>query len=547
MADPAAVQGGTLAAVLARESAATEERHWVRLTRRCNTRCVFCHDAERQDGTVVSLDEVVADIRAGRERGATRLVLSGGEPTVHPRFLAAVEAGRAAGYRWVQVITNGRMCAYPRFVERAAAAGIDEATVSIHGHTPELHDGLVGVPGAFAQAIAGVRNLRRAGRVVSVDVVVCKPNVRHLPDILRFLLSLGIREFDLLHLVPFGRGFDEHRGDLFYDHAREQPRILEALAIARMPGVHVWTNRWPAPLLEGAEHLIQDPHKILDEVRGTREGLEAYLATGSGPRCRGERCGHCFLEGFCLALFRARDRLVSGTYTTVSLDATAGAALAPGAREAVARQSGAAHRIVARTPDDAERVLRASPRGADAPLELDVPAAGPLLAALGRRVRRLVVRRAEDLGAALACAGAELELPLEKATVEIARRARAEAPERTVLVVEGRARLSEVLARDLAPHALAPLAEAARAEGLPPCVAPRSAPPREVLDASTLRPDGALDLLPWAERWVRDGYRTRSLRCRSCAAAERCPGAHVNAVRAHGFGFMRPDRAPRGT
>jgi hypothetical protein len=371
--------------------------------------------------------------------------------------------------------------------------------------------------------------------------------VRHLPDILRFFLSLGIREFDLLHLVPFGRGFDEHRADLFYDHAREQPRILEALAIARMPGVHVWTNRWPAPLLEGAEHLIQDPHKILDEVRGTREGFEAYLATGAGPRCRGERCGHCFLEGFCGALFRARDRLVSGTYTTVSLDATAGAALAPGAREAVARQSGAAYRIAARTPDDAERVLRASPRGADAPLELDVPAAGPLLAALGRRVRRLVVRRAEDLGAALACAGAELEIPLEKATVEIARRARAEAPERTVLVVEGRTRLSEVLARDLAPHALAPLAEAARAEGFPPCVAPRSAPPREVLDASTLRPDGALDLLPWAERWVRDGYRTRSLRCRSCAAAERCPGAHVNAVRAHGFGWMRPDRAPRGT
>lgn len=547
MTDAAQAPDRTLAAVLAREGAATEERHWVRLTRRCNTRCLFCHDAERQDGTVVRFEEVAADIRAGRARGATRLVLSGGEPTVHPRFLEAVAAGRAAGYRWVQVVTNGRMCAYPRFVERAAAAGLDEATVSIHGHTPELHDGLVGVPGAFAQAIAGLRNLRAARRVVSVDVVVCRPNVRHLREILRFLISLGVREFDLLHLVPFGRAFDEHRAELFYDPAEEQPRILEALALARAPGLHVWTNRWPAPLLEGAEHLIQDPHKILDEVRGTREGFEAFLATGEGPRCRGERCGHCFLEGFCRALSRARALLVSGAYPTVSLAADAGAPLAAGARDAIARQRGAAYRVAAASPDAAMRALGAAPGGADADVELDVPAAEALQAALGRRARRLVVRRAEDLEAALAWPGAELEVPLETATAELARRASAEAPARAVLVAEGRALLSEALARDLAPSALALLAEGARAEGLPPCLAPRAAPPREILDAATLAPDGGLDLLAWAERWVRDGYRARSLRCRSCAAAGRCPGAHVNAVRAHGFGWMRPDRAPRAT
>jgi hypothetical protein len=157
------------------------------------------------------------------------------------------------------------------------------------------------------------------------------------------------------------------------------------------------------------------------------------------------------------------------------------------------------------------------------------------------------VRREEDLGVALACPGAELEIPLEQATLELARRARAAAPDRAVLVVEGRALLSEVLARDLAPGALAAVAGGARTEGLPPCVAPGSAPPRQVLDASTLRPDGALDLVPWAGRYVREGYRTRSLRCRACPAAERCPGAHVNVVRAHGFGWMQPVATARAS
>jgi MoaA/NifB/PqqE/SkfB family radical SAM enzyme len=258
-----------LDAVVAREGAAQERRQWVRLTRLCNNRCLFCHDALRHDGTAVPADQAREEIAAGSARGAERLVLSGGEPTVHPAFVDLVAAGRAAGYRWIQVVTNGRMFAYDRFAERAVAAGLDEVTVSLHGHTPELHDGLVGVRGAFAQGVRGIRNLQRLGRVVSIDVVVCRPNVRHLPDMLRAFLALGVREFDLLHLVPFGRAFEEHRDELWFDPAAERAPVLEALALRHLPDVHLWTNRWPAPLLEGAEELIQDPTKILDEVRGT--------------------------------------------------------------------------------------------------------------------------------------------------------------------------------------------------------------------------------------------------------------------------------------
>ena len=55
---------------------------------------------------------------------------------------------------------------------------------------------------------------------------------------------------------------------------------------ARKPAEHLAVDR-DAALLEGAEHLIQDPHKILDEVRGTREGLLLTVpddARTYGPR-----------------------------------------------------------------------------------------------------------------------------------------------------------------------------------------------------------------------------------------------------------------------
>ena len=43
--------------------------------------------------------------------------------------------------------------------------------------------------------------------------------------------------------------------------------LREAVALCQERGAVVWTNRLPPSLLEGCESLIQDPEKILDEVR----------------------------------------------------------------------------------------------------------------------------------------------------------------------------------------------------------------------------------------------------------------------------------------
>lgn len=530
------------AAALSREAAAVEERHWVRLTRHCNNRCLFCHDADRMDGSVVPFDEVLADIRAGRARGAERLVLSGGEATLHPCFLDAVAAGRAAGYRWVQVISNGRMFAYDRFTRRAGEAGLDEATVSVHGHTPELHDRLAGAPGAFSQAIRGIRNLRAAGRVVSVDVVVCRPNVTLLPDILRFFMAMGIHEFDLLHLIPFGRAEGEGRDELAFDPAEAAPRLLEALRLSELPGVFLWTNRWPAPLLEGVEHLIQDPHKLLDEVRGTAAGFQAFLSGGAAMPCAGDRCGRCSLKDFCSGLGSARDRLVSGRFDVVTVNGSSSTCFGDGALAALARQRRAAWRLQGADGTEAALALARCPAPLDAPLELDLVRPCGLPEALRSRVRRVVVRDEEALGFALDTPGCDLEVPLERTTTALASRALAVAPERIVLCAAPRALLSATVAEGLAPDEVGRLATDARAEGLPRCLAPRSCLPRHVLHTDTLRADGLIDLMRWSERFVAEGARTRSLRCSDCAETRHCHGAHVNEVRAHGFGFMRPRR-----
>lgn len=281
-----------------REAAALTERHWVRLTRCCNNRCLFCLDTDAQDGTVRPAGEVRDDIARGARLGRQRLVLSGGEPTIHPELIPLVEAGAKAGYERVQIVTNGRMLARPGFVEDAVAAGLGEVTVSIHGHRPELHDRLVGVPGAFAQTLRGLRAARaRPELIVNIDVVVCGENVGVLDQIIALGRKLGVHEFDLLQVQPAGRA--AKNPGMLYDPAPYRRTLDKVFALTRHPDLFIWTNRFPVAHLEGFEELIQDPHKLIDEIRGRREQVEALLRQGEPFHCRGELCRSCYLEGLC--------------------------------------------------------------------------------------------------------------------------------------------------------------------------------------------------------------------------------------------------------
>jgi pyruvate-formate lyase-activating enzyme len=278
----------------------SEQRHWLRITGACNNGCLFCLDSDFQPRQPLELAELLAQMDQARAAGAARLILSGGEPTTHPKYLELVAAARAKGFPWIQTISNGRMFSYRPFAAQALAAGLSEVTISMHGDGAALHDHLTAVPGAFEQALAGLRNL--LGRcVVSVDVVLARPVAQRLPQVLRFFHGLGVREFDLLFPVPFGRAW-EHRDLLFWRPEQLLPTLHEAFDLAAQLGLTIWTNRFPASALEGYEHLIQDPHKLLDEVRGRHEELQALLDHGRPLRCHGPRCDWCHLKSFCAFL-----------------------------------------------------------------------------------------------------------------------------------------------------------------------------------------------------------------------------------------------------
>lgn len=512
-----------LPVTLAHEQIANEAKHWVRLTAACNSKCVFCLDAEAQDGRFMELDDIEREIRRGREdKAATRLVVSGGEASIHPRFCDAVRYGKQVGYRWVQTVTNGRRFADRAFYEDAVRAGLDELTFSLHGHTPELHDRLTRAKNGFADLVKAMARAARDPRVVvNVDVCINKQNVEHLEAIVALCARLGVREFDLLHVIPQGVAFD-HREELFYDPAEHAESLRRVFKLARLPGFHVWTNRFPLAQLEGLEELIQDPHKMLDEVGGRRMQFRRYLDRGEPIECRDpQRCPHCFIEPFCTSL----DRFVEDGRES-RFDAW---------------WIGARHDLASLVPSTVPYLgVREIPPGVARPLYV---AAETFRGAELPAGSRAIATTAAHLDELAAFAG-PVEVRLDRALAD-ALRGRA-IPANWILYAPTHLHAAESFDRDPDwTEFFASLPPGARAANLPPCLAPGAVveeAPR-ILDLGLFHATGELAIDPFVDHYVRSEYRAKSLRCRACVHDASCDGAHVQWIRAHGFSRLEPVRS----
>ena len=576
---------------LDRETAAHEKRNWVRLTSMCNNKCTFCLDALAHNETMASDAEVKQRIVEGRKNGATRLILSGGEPTIHPSYIKFIHYGRLAGYRRIQTVTNGRMFSYPEFLGRCLDAGLQEITFSIHGADAKVHDALVGVPGAFDEEVEGLRLALADGRpIVNIDVCLNRGNIRRLPELLDRFIAMGVREFDLLHLIPFGNAWERtNRDALVYDIDEAMPYIQAALAYSERPDVHIWFNRFPPPYLEHYEHLIQDPYKLVDEVRGRFEEYELWITRRMPLSCREpQRCARCYLQNVCDTLEHTMDRVATDRFDAFRVRA-AGDVAAPAE---YARLWIAAANVEAAIP------LAAGPQQR---LVIELERYDGFLGALETaaippgRIERVIVEGTMDLDALLAAPYAfevQCKLATENAAHLLARYPAGHP--RLSLTVPNYELSSEAAARipDLeqffdAYHALVPV------ENVPECILGRAPRPRlRVLDSSilrseraakpTLRPGdtggrtslleaveeitagvgdpaargvilvgalsrlqpkvdkGVLDAFGFVHDYIRDGYYTRSRRCERCSVKESCEGLHVSTVRAHGYRWLQP-------
>jgi heme b synthase len=209
-------------------------------TKACNLRCQHCR-AVPQTGlgpTDLSTAEARAMMDAIAEIAKPVFILSGGEPLYRPDIFELAAYGKSLGFR-MALATNGTLVD-GAIVDEVQRAGISRVSISLDGARPETHDRFRGVPGAWADAVRGIRLLRASGVSVQINSTVAKHNVGEIDDMLALALELGCDALHIFMLVPVGCGLElaetamlparEYERVLhwFYDKSKEVPIDLKA-------------------------------------------------------------------------------------------------------------------------------------------------------------------------------------------------------------------------------------------------------------------------------------------------------------------------------
>ena len=177
------------------------------ITRTCNLRCVHCYadsHAERYPGEL-SWEQCCAVIDDLADYKVNALLLSGGEPLIHPQLPQILQRATEKGLK-VTISTNGTRIT-PDMARLFKDLGVAYVGISLDG-IGAVHDKFRGVQGAFDGAIRGFKLCEEVGQKTGLRLTLTRNNVQSMEQILNFIEQEGIQRVCFYHLVPTGRGVD---------------------------------------------------------------------------------------------------------------------------------------------------------------------------------------------------------------------------------------------------------------------------------------------------------------------------------------------------
>ncbi|MBL8397053.1 MAG: heme d1 biosynthesis radical SAM protein NirJ [Candidatus Accumulibacter sp.] len=179
------------------------------LIRRCNLTCRHCYSisADKDFAGELTLDEIFAVMDDLKRFRVPVLILSGGEPLLHPEIFTIARRAKAMGF-YVGLSSNGTLIDETR-IEAITDCQFDYVGVSLDG-IGATHDRFRRQVGAFAASLRGIRLCRDRGVKVGVRYTMTQGNAEDLPRLLELVEEEGIDRFYFSHLNYAGRG-NRHR------------------------------------------------------------------------------------------------------------------------------------------------------------------------------------------------------------------------------------------------------------------------------------------------------------------------------------------------
>ncbi|MBS4052395.1 MAG: heme d1 biosynthesis radical SAM protein NirJ [Methylomonas sp.] len=208
------------------------------LIRRCNLTCKHCYTTSADidfpgELTTPEIFTVMDDLKAFK---VPVLILSGGEPLLHPDIFAISQRARDMGF-YVALSSNGTLINESN-IKQIAAIDYQYIGVSLDGMR-EAHDKFRQKQGSFDASLAGIRLCREHGIKAGVRFTLTQDNAHDFEALLQLMDDEDIDKFYLSHLNYGGRGNKNRKDDAAFQLTRQvMDRLFEKSLQWERQGLH---------------------------------------------------------------------------------------------------------------------------------------------------------------------------------------------------------------------------------------------------------------------------------------------------------------------
>lgn len=186
-------------------------------------KCSFCHRANFEN-EFYDYQNIEQTIGLLKEHAITNVIISGGEPLLHPHFFDIVKRLREEKFE-IDVCSNGVLFDDNKLV--TLRNFLSEISISLDGYEPGRHDQMRGLKGSFEKTIINIKKLIEHGFDVHITTVVDSQFAGEIVKTVDFLNALGIKTVSFLGLIPIDSG----ENNIFHDDC--QRKLIDQISEVR--------------------------------------------------------------------------------------------------------------------------------------------------------------------------------------------------------------------------------------------------------------------------------------------------------------------------
>ncbi len=221
----------------------------------CNNNCIHCliGKDERDRWKDRTTKEIKDEMLKAKQENVEQLIFIGGEVTIRPDFFELLEFAKENAMK-VHLETNGRMFSDISFAKKTFEIMPDlDISMSFHHSKESVHDNITRIEGSFKQSVAGIKNMKQCGlKHLTIIPVIIRLNYKNLPELVKFLSTLGVDEIDFT-LLRIGGNAQKNLDNVFVKISEIQPYLFKAIEIGEKTGINIKTYGFPYCTINGYE------------------------------------------------------------------------------------------------------------------------------------------------------------------------------------------------------------------------------------------------------------------------------------------------------